>query len=596
MASQPRLSLVWPDGALSGRIPPGNNVRTHGVKVTDTLVSVNVGMPRDVTWNGRTVHTGIWKDPVDGAVMARRLNLDGDGQGDLAGHGGEQRAVFVYQLDSHRYWEQFLKRDDLTPGIFGENFTVEGLADAEVCIGDRFRIGSAEFEVTQPRTTCYRVGLRLGVPQMASLLVSHHRPGFYFRVLTQGQVRAGDEIVRTHEDPRRLSVADVDGLLYLPDGDRGRIRTAATIPALSPGWRQSFRELASDKPQTPATIGSSQGWAGFTPLRVVSVKPETDTVTSVCLSAPDDAPLPPAKPGQYLTVRLPLQNATVVRTYSLSSAPGSDIYRLSIKRESKGIGSTYLTSQVEAGQLIDVAAPRGDFVLVDDGSPVVLISAGIGVTPVLAMLHQLVIAASEREVWWLSAARTPSEHPLAAEAHELLAELPHAHEQLFYSAAGERLTQDSLAKLALPVGSVAYLCGPDAFMRDMEKALQALGLPATSIRTEVFGARSAINPGIVGAPTSTPHAPSKAGTGPLVTFSRSRLSVAYDTSLSSLLELAEECDVPTRWSCRTGVCHTCSTPILAGSVGYAPDPLEPAASGEVLLCCSSPSTEVILDL
>src|SRR6195952_649898 len=161
-----------------------------------TLLSVNVGQPRDISWNGRFVHTGIWKAPVHGAVMARRLNLDGDGQGDLAGHGGEQRAVMVYQAESYQYWQRFLHRSDLDWGIFGENFTVDGLPDDEVCIGDRYRIGEAEFEVTQPRTTCYRVGMRLGQPRMAALLVAEHRPGFYLRVLREGRVRAGDDIVK----------------------------------------------------------------------------------------------------------------------------------------------------------------------------------------------------------------------------------------------------------------------------------------------------------------------------------------------------------------------------------------------------------------
>src|SRR3954463_7789424 len=165
------------------------------------LLSVNVGLPRDIAWKGRIVHTGIWKIPVLGRCRVGRLNLDGDGQGDLAGHGGEQRAVMVYQAESYHHWRRHLDRPDLSWGMFGENFPVDGLADDQVCIGDRYRIGSAEFEVTQPRVTCYRVGIRLGVPEMPALLVSHHRPGFYFRVLTEGQVRAGDEIVRTFEDP-----------------------------------------------------------------------------------------------------------------------------------------------------------------------------------------------------------------------------------------------------------------------------------------------------------------------------------------------------------------------------------------------------------
>ena len=147
------------------------------------LLSVNVGLPRDIEWQGKTVHTAVWKTPVQGRRMTRRLNIDGDGQGDLAGHGGEHRAVFVYQIATYRYWQNQLARNDFTYGQFGENFTVEGLPDAEVCIGDHHRIGDALFEVTQPRVTCYRVGIRMNEPQMAALLVSRGRPGFYFRVL-----------------------------------------------------------------------------------------------------------------------------------------------------------------------------------------------------------------------------------------------------------------------------------------------------------------------------------------------------------------------------------------------------------------------------
>src|SRR5882724_5636370 len=206
------------------------------------LLSVNVGLPKNVDWQGKTVYTGVWKYPVAGPQMVRRLNIDGDGQGDLGGHGGEQRAVLVYQTESYRYWAQFLRRDDLEPGNFGENFTVTGLADDEVCIGDRYRIGDAEFEVTQPRVTCFRVGVRLREPEMPNLLVSQHRPGFYFRVIAEGHVRAGDDIVRTRRGPHELSVADVDALLYLPDRDVNQLRKIVDIPALSPGWQQSFQD------------------------------------------------------------------------------------------------------------------------------------------------------------------------------------------------------------------------------------------------------------------------------------------------------------------------------------------------------------------
>src|SRR6201985_3453878 len=207
------------------------------------LLSVNVGLPRDIAWNGRTVHTGIWKDPVPGRQQGGRLNVVGDGQGDLAGHGGEQRAVFVYQIESYRYWQEQLKRTDFVYGQFGENFTIEGLPDDAVCIGDRYQIGGALFEVTQPRVTCYRVGIRMNEPRMPALLTSSGRPGFYFRVLQEGDVGAGDEIVKVGEANERMTVAEINALLYSSDHARPRLERALRIDALSPGWHGSLEAL-----------------------------------------------------------------------------------------------------------------------------------------------------------------------------------------------------------------------------------------------------------------------------------------------------------------------------------------------------------------
>ncbi len=211
------------------------------------LLSVNVGLPRDIEWKGRTVHTGIWKSPVHGRCRAGRLNLEGDGQGDLQGHGGEQRAVFVYQIESYHYWQEQLKRpglgDPKSFGQFGENFTVEGLPDDAVCVGDRYRIGSALFEVTQPRVTCYRVGIRMNEPRMAALLTSSGRPGFYFRVLEEGEVGAGDEIVKEGEAKERMTVAEINALLYFPNHPHELLERALRIEALSPGWHGSFQAL-----------------------------------------------------------------------------------------------------------------------------------------------------------------------------------------------------------------------------------------------------------------------------------------------------------------------------------------------------------------
>jgi ferredoxin-NADP reductase/MOSC domain-containing protein YiiM len=583
------------------------------------LLSVNVGLPHDVPWQGKTVYTGIWKQPVDGPAMVRRLNIDGDGQGDLNGHGGEQRAVLVYQLDSYRHWRRHFGRDDLSYGNFGENLTVDGLADADVCIGDRYRIGSAEFEVTQPRVTCYRVGLRLGEPRLPALLVSHHRPGFYMRVISEGQIVAGDEIVKTRTGPHALTVTDADALLYLPGKDPDKLRLAVRIPALSPGWQQSFRDLldaagrggqpAGPEVGTEPSAGPGPAWAGFRPLRVTRLVRETSTVESVYLEPADGSTPPPALAGQYLTLRVAgAGQPAPVRSYSLSSAPGASAYRISVKREPHGVVSGYLSKSLRAGATIDVAAPRGEFTLGPGSGPVLLISAGIGVTPVLAMLHQLAADRSEREIWWIYGARGPREQPLAAEAQALLAGLPNGKKHVYYSqaTAAERrahqaepghITQDTLAALTLPASADAYICGPAAFMTSVQDTLAAIGVDAARIHTELFAALPSVNPGLTHQSSRPPHPPAgPAGTGPLVTFARSGIATPFTSGRGSILELAEACDVPTRWSCRTGVCHTCVTPLLSGDVGYDPDPLEPPPDGQVLICCSRPRADVILDM
>ena len=580
------------------------------------LLSVNVGMPRDVAWHGRTVRTAVWKQPAGGPRMARRLNIDGDGQGDLAGHGGEQRAVFVYQMESYRYWQDQLGRADFSYGQFGENFTVRGLADDEVCIGDRYRIGGAVFEVTQPRVTCFRVGIRLDDPRIPALLVSHHRPGFYFRVLTEGAVQAGQEIVKLSAGPEQMTVAEIDALLYLPGHPRQQVLRALRIPALSSGWKASFREIL-DQPAGPAgNAGLTEAspppaWPGFRPLTVTAISQESDTVASLHLADPQGGKLPAARPGQFLTLRLHPDPAgtPLLRSYSLSGAPGEAEYRISVKREQHGAGSQFLHTRVRAGDVLEAAAPRGTFTLRAGTGPVLLVSAGVGATPVLAMLHALAAARSSRDIWWLHGSRSRADEPFAAESRSLLAALPAAHRHICYSSPGPgdvqgrdydtagRLSAPVLAALDLPRDADAYLCGPAAFMADVSAALVAAGLQAGRIRTEMFGAGPSVTPGIARAAGRRPHPPAgQPSGGPAVAFARSDLTVRWDPGYASLLELAEACDVPVRWSCRTGVCHTCETAVMSGTVGYAPDPVDDPADGSALICCSQPRGDLVLDL
>jgi ferredoxin-NADP reductase/MOSC domain-containing protein YiiM len=583
------------------------------------VLSVNVGLPQDVAWHGRTVHTAVWKKPVEGPRMVRRLNIDGDGQGDLAGHGGENRAVFVYQIESYQYWQRQLSRDDFVYGQFGENLTVAGLADDQVCIGDRYRIGEAEFEVTQPRVTCYRVGIRMDDPRIPALLVSHHRPGFYLRVLREGAVRAGDEIVQIAAGPGAMTVAGIDALLYLPGHSPQQLAQALRIPALSDGWKASFQAML-EEPGSPGGAEGNAGltavspppaWPGFRSLAVTALERETESVLSVRLADPGGAAVPPAAPGQFLTLRLPAGpgGQPLLRSYSLSGPPGDPSYRISVKREPHGAGSQFVHDRLRAGDQLEVAAPRGAFILQPGATPVLLISAGVGATPVLAMLHALAAAQSSRDVWWLHGARSRAEEPFAAESRSLLAGLAHGHRHVCYSRPGPddvqgrdyqtrgRLSADVLAALGLPGPADAYICGPPAFMAQVSAALAGLGIDGGRVHTEIFGSAGSQTPGIAPAAARPPHPPAgQPGPGPQVAFARSGLTVPWDPGYASLLELAEGCDVPVRWSCRTGVCHTCQTDLVSGTVGYAPDPVDDPAAGSVLICCSQPRTDLVLDL
>ncbi|CAM2888473.1 sulfurase [Mycobacterium intermedium] len=566
-----------------------------------TLVSVNVGMPNDVQWRDKTIHTGIWKTPVDGPVMVRRLNIDGDGQGDLNGHGGEHRAVMVYQSESYDFWKDYLERDDLVPGHFGENFTVTGLADDEVCIGDRYRIGDAEFEVTQPRVTCFRVGMRLGEPKMPNLLVSQRRPGFYFRVITEGHVQAGDDIVRTRRGRHQLSVADIDALLYLPNRNAEQLRKIVDVPALSPGWRQSFRDmLGADEASTPATPppGIKPGWNGFRRLRVRATQLEGQ-VLSIRLEADDHAVLPTPLPGQYLTIRIPdAGDPAPMRSYSLSGDPAATEYRISVKREEHGLVSRWLHTHLKPGSVIEAAAPRGDFCLVDADTPVVLISAGIGITPVLAMLHHLADTGSTRDIRWLHIVRSDRTQTFATEVTALIESLPHARQRVHFTQTQGRPDRESIAALELPRQATVYLCGPTQFMADMRAYLTAAGINPAHIHTELFGALPPINPGIVDmGEHNPPHPPpGPPGGGPPITFARSGITVNWSADYRSILDLAEACDVPTRFSCRSGVCHLCVTGIVAGTARYVQQPLEEPGAGTLLICSAAPQSDLVLDL
>jgi ferredoxin-NADP reductase/MOSC domain-containing protein YiiM len=581
------------------------------------VVSVNVGLPADVEWRGKIVRTAIWKRPVNGRVMARRLNIDGDAQGDRQGHGGLHRAVMVYQLASYRYWEKILCRSLTEYGMFGENLTVDGLADDQVCIGDRYRIGGALFEVSAPRVTCYRVGIRMNEPRMPALLVSHRKPGFYFRVIEEGEIGAGDDIIRIAQGREAITVAETDALLYLPNHPEDRVRRAANEPSLSPGWKRSFEALLANASGLPGNAGlgpvlAPVAWQGFRPLKVLGVIKESDDVTSLLLAASESPPLPPPVAGSFVVLRLPQTDAsgTVTRSYSLSNVGEGGVYRISVKLGS-GDGSRYIHGSVHAGEVIQVSAPRGTFTLRGDSAPIVFLSAGIGVTPVLSMLHQLVAdrTAADREVYWIHGARNGAEHPFASEVRHLLGALPHAHALIAYSQprdedrlgrdfdVAERISASTIQRMGIPTAAQFYLCGPSSFMSGLITGLKGIGVASANIHTETFGSEASITPGVIAGPVKRPHPPEGVrGDGPTVSFSRSGLAAPWSDTFQSVLEFAEACDVPVRWACRTGVCHTCETALIGGEIRYDPEPIDAPANGNVLICCARPVTDIELDL
>ncbi len=579
------------------------------------LRSVNVSMPRDVPHDGKTVTTGIFKEQVEGRVMLRRLNLEGDGQADLWGHGGAFRAVYAYSQENYEYWAGELGRDDFTIGQFGENFTVEGMPDDEICIGDVFRIGGALVEVTQPRIPCHKLALKFGVDGFQNRFLESGRVGFYLRVLEEGEVGAGDDIVLVKRDSARMTVEAVSNLLFFDKENLERTEKALHIPALSHGWKGSF----ADRLAKAKTVAG--GRPGFRPFTVERKERESETITSFYLVPEDGAPLADFLPGQFLTFELdiPGEDEPVVRTYSLSDAPAADHYRVSIKREPApadrpelplGLSSNYFHDHVDAGTTLRASPPRGKFHLDPDGErAVVLLSAGVGLTPMISMLNAIVNSGSSRPVWFIHGARNGREHAMGTHIRRLTRENENVHLHTCYSRPdgddAEGSDFDSrgfvsidVLKQVLPFDNYDfYLCGPPAFMRSLYCGLLSLGIVEERIHYEFFGPGSILQDEARPVQqTVVPAAEAELAGGIQVTFARSGLTAAWDPDCESILELAERHGLDPKYSCRSGICQTCLCPITEGEVEYVEEPLDEPDEGSVLICCAKPKSDLVIEV
>jgi len=564
--------------------------------MTVTLAQVSVSRPREVRWRGQTISTGIFKEPVEGPVGVGGVNVDGDRQADLTVHGGWQKAVYAYTTDAYEAWRRERPDLDLPYGAFGENLTVSGLAEDEVCVGDRFRIGSVELVATEPRLPCFKLGIRLGSQQVVEDFLRRGRFGFYLSIAAPGELAAGDEVVRLARHPARFPVGRI-ARLYRDRADPDRMREALEIAAVPESWRAWFAdELARTERRTGARLlpaAAAPAWAGYRPLVVRDKVSETDDVVSVHLTDPDGAALPAYRPGQHLTVDLPAGDggASVIRSYSLSDAWRADAYRLTVKRI--GVASSFVHDRLAPGDEVLAQAPGGMFSL--DASehhrPVVLVGAGIGLTPLIAMLGAIAAHERPRETWVFCGVRERRDL-LMADRLEAIAsadENVHLHVAESRGADGggppRRITA-ALLRSVLPASYYDYyLCGPGAFMQDLYDGLLAWGVPEHRVHFEAFGPAGVRRAGAepAGVPGST------------VTFSRSGVEATWNEPDEPLLDLAERAGASIPFGCRAGSCGTCATRVIAGEAGYMHPPAAPVAPDEILPCVAAPGGDLVLD-
>ncbi len=524
------------------------------------------------------------------------------------------RAVYVYSHDNYPFWQQELGREAFPMGQFGENFTVQGMADQEIHIGDQFQIGGALFEVSQPRVPCYKLAIKMQVEDFYSRILKSGRLGFYFRVLEEGEVEAGDDIVRVYTHPEKMSITKANNLMYFDKQNYSGFRKALTISAFSPGWKSTFEDRLA-KENRDETLAKA-----YRNFRVTDKVLESSTITSFYLSPQDSKPLDNYLPGQFLPLKLdiPGQYVQIHRTYSISNAPGGPYYRLTIKREVAppdipgaypGIASNYFHDQVQVGTLILASSPRGKFYLNPARKrPIVLLSAGVGITPMLSMLEYLVDQKSEQAVWFIHGARNGREHAMGKHTRQLIGQLEQGKIHVRYSQPLEEDKQytdyEDSGRIDLPlitslVGTKDadfYLCGPAVFMTTIFKALSHWEVPETNIHYEFFGPASKM-----GGFTKLSQAKSKAGLAECaeditIHFSKSGISAQWNPSYDSILELAEAEGLSPDYSCRSGICQTCTTKLTSGTVTYDPEPLQEPEEGTVFICCARPDKNLDLEL
>jgi MOSC domain-containing protein YiiM/ferredoxin-NADP reductase len=576
-------------GAVSAVRPPLDGMNGR-------VASLNVGEPRLVTYRGMSFRTGIFKEPTGKPLTLGKLNFTGDGQADLSAHGGIDKAVYCYPIEHYDFWCRKIGRADMPMGQFGENVTTQGILEAELRIGDILRMGDAVVQVSEPRIPCYKLVMRMDAgSDFAIRFLSANRTGFYCRVLQEGAVRNCDAITLLSREISSPTVREVFAATQFADRDPVELRRVVRARDISAKWRSRVRRMIDAEVRRRITA-----WSQPNSLAVQDVVPDGKDVLSIWLRPIGGAPLPQALPGQYLTIAWP---DGLKRTYSLSAAESGERYRITVKlqRDPQGVlgRASARIAELRPGDTIEVERPRGNFHPdIDDDTPLVLASAGIGATPMMNMIAQAT-RNGRRDVFAAFGMRRQEEHPLVNELKELVARRGRLAVMLAYSQHDgkpvqglpapkrRRLTAaDLLPHATAPLAEV-FLCGPGNFIRQMHDGLVEAGVNALCIRYESFGPSTLLPARI--ADLADP------ATTFTVSFTRSDMEAVWSPSSGTLLNLAEAAGTSPAFGCRSGSCGLCRTALTAGRVSYI-EPIDEPECGYVLPCCAIPETDCRLEL
>lgn len=558
------------------------------------LVATSIGATRTLQINGQSVTTAYLKEPVLHPVRVTTKGVEGN---EVAVH---TDAIYAIADEHYEYWAARLgqTRDRWPYGFFAENFTIQGLKEDELRVGDLLQIGSdVQLLVAGPRIPCFKLAWRLKQPEsfIAEFALSG-RTGVYFAVAREGRVQAGDDVrmIRTTNLP---TVRQVATMIFTEAVDIDTLRMLLSTPNLSLtvafGLRNRlYRTL-------DITLTKAHRWDGWRPLRIDKVVTESSTIRSFYLRPLDDRPLPSFRAGQFLTVRVPIEpGRTVQRTWSISEyAAHMSTYRLSIKREDAGLASRWMHEHAGSGTVFEVSAPNGRFVLDRGGfKPVILIAAGVGITPLLAMAQAHVARGPDAPLLYLVyCTRNSADRAFRAEI-DALARTPTIRVSYVSTAPGPgeipgvdhhcsgRLTFENLMHLLADLDEPwyncdIYMCGPSRFQSELIDRMATQGMDVTRVKTEAFSVVSGQR--AVGVSVARIR----------LDQSERELTWSVDSD-KTLLELLEDNGVAVASNCRMGLCGTCRCGLIEGKVSYDPQPPY-LPSESVLLCCARPDSCVV---